>query len=831
MILSLCDNWEFAATEANAIADDAMLAKADLDWLAAQVPGTVAQSYTASGKHNLLSQRYDDYDYWYRCQFSVAADCKAGALVFNGLATLADVWLNGKKILSSDNMFLRHKVDVANVLVEKNSLLICFRSISLTLKQKRPRPRWKTRLIANQQLRWIRTTLLGRIPGWAAAPAAVGPWKEIILLTPDEISSDDISLTASIRDKAGIVDISINVNAEAYKEKNYIFSIGDTETVLKNTPSESGAVLTGQLAIEDVNLWWPHTHGEPYLYYPVLKIEGDGEAREITLNPIGFKQIELESPAGDFTVKVNNKKIFCRGACWTINDIESLVGSTESLQHTLTLMRDAGANMIRIGGTMIYEQEAFYKLCDELGIMVWQDFMFANMDYPIDNDVFQQSVISEITQTVKRLGKHVCISMYCGNSEIEQQAAMLGIDREKWRSALFENIIPDLCRLYHKDIPYIPSSPSEGTLPFHVNRGVAHYYGVGAYLRPISEVRKHDVKFTSECLGFANVPVTRTRNQVLDGDLPVTHDPRWKARTPRDSGTGWDFEDVRDHYLKLLYSVDPVALRSFNSQRYMELSEITTGEVMRQVFAEWRSAYSNCNGGLIWFLKDFWPGAGWGIIDSTNTPKACYYFLKRIWQPVTVCMSNESINGIAIHIVNDSRNITSGILELTLIQDDRIVIAKVCREITIQPEAIQTYQSDELLAAFYDVSYSYRFGPSRHNIVAVRLVDADGKLLSDDYHFPLSVEPKVDSNINMTVTAEKTDINTYTLELISDTFLYGVCIDVPGYLPEMNFFYLMPEERMRINIISSGQQYGSLKGYVSALNLTEAKKITVIANQ
>src|SRR6185295_12866030 len=121
--------------------------------------------------------------------------------------------------------------------------------------------------------------------------------------------------------------------------------------------------------------------------------------------------------------------------------------------------------------------------------------------------------------------------------------------------------------------------PTGGVLPFHTAAGITHYYGIGAYLRSPRELRQSDVKFTSECLGFANVPEPETINEVTQGASPAIHHPEWKRRTPRDTGPGWDFEDVRDHYLKHLFTVDPVALRSFNMPRYLQLSRVVTGEM------------------------------------------------------------------------------------------------------------------------------------------------------------------------------------------------------------------------------------------------------------
>src|SRR5205085_4140347 len=133
-------------------------------------------------------------------------------------------------------------------------------------------------------------------------------------------------------------------------------------------------------------------------------------------------------------LKLNGVSVFCRGACWTCNDIVTLIGTEASLTHDLLLARAAGINMLRVGGTMVYESDRFYQLCDELGIMVWQDFMFANMDYPVDDTGFAANIAAEAKYQLGRLSRHPSVAMYCGSSEIEQQAAMLGMPREFWRN-------------------------------------------------------------------------------------------------------------------------------------------------------------------------------------------------------------------------------------------------------------------------------------------------------------------------------------------------------------------------------------------------------------
>lgn len=803
---------------------------ASSDWAAAIVPGTAAQTLLETGQWTVEDPlNFDGLDFWYKKEFELSEDQRQSPLFLylDGLATLCEVWLNGQVILKSDNMFLSHKLDISASAKSTNELYLCFRSLDKAFSQRLPRPRWKTKLVDQQKLRYFRTTLLGRIPSWTPPIAPVGPWKSIYL--SKHLSPDKVGLSSYLSGEEGVVNFSCEINHPEGLKVETQLSVGESTIKLEQETTPSGSRLHGELRIKSVSLWWPHTHGEPVLYPVRLSVNTlQSEEAEFSLSPIGFKNIHIDKSNNNFSIFVNGEKIFCRGACWTINNIVSLMGDITSLEQTLELIRDSGANMVRIGGTMVYEREAFYQLCDRLGIMVWQDFMFANMDYPFEDESFNTLVQEEVQTVIKRLRQHVCLSVYCGNSEIEQQAAMLGMSEEDWSNTFFTQELPELCTKLHPSVPYLASTPSNGVFPFFTDQGVTHYYGVGAYMRSTKEVRQHNVKFTPECLAFANIPATTTRNEVLGPkQTPVIHHPRWKNRTPRDTGAGWDFEDVRDHYLKELFGVNPVQLRSFDHERYLALSEVVTGEVMAQVFSEWRSCHSQCSGALVWFLKDLLPGAGWGIIDSQGLPKACYYFLKRCWQSLGLSLTDESLNGLHIHLYNETNDDFQGEVEVVLFNELSVVVAKGGCDISIGRSSKALLSLDQLLNSFFDTTYSYRFGPAKHSVVAARLVNDRGSQISDAYYFPKSQLPRMEDGVNLTTQIFQLPSGDYQLDLSSDKFLYSVNVDAPGFLPGDNFFNLIPGVSKSILLKARDIHEKKPKGYVSAINLYEDVRIKV----
>ena len=820
-------HWSLASTEPNRIIDMRQLDGPGLEWTNAMVPGTVAQALRSAGRWDFDDlQDFDDRDWWYRCSFDRSEGGGQQLLHFHGLATMAQVWLNGEIVLESSNMFERYSVDVSALLRPHNELAIAFRALNVALAQRRPRPRWKTKLVRHQQLRWFRTTLLGRIPGWSPPVAPVGPWRPIVLEERRPYAVTDVAVRPYVDGPAGVIEFACFVAANDDATVAGSLSCGGSLAELQVERQDDGYRLSGQLRIENAALWWPHTHGQPVLHACAAQINVGGDEQPVDFGRVGFRTIEAIQDGGDFELRVNGVPVFCRGACWTVHDIVSLTGTEQDYARTLELLRDAGGNMVRIGGTMVYEDDAFYRLCDELGVMVWQDFMFANMDYPADDPNFVASVRAEVTQQLQRMNRHASVAVYCGNSEVEQQAAMVGAPPEIWRNALFFELIPELCARWHPNTVYVPSTPTGGTMPFHTGTGVTHYYGVGAYMRPLNDARRANVRFTSETLAFANVPDDEIVDAVMKGDGPATHDARWKRRTPRDTGAGWDFEDVRDHYLRELFAVDPVQLRCFDTPRYLLLSRVTTGEVMSQVFSEWRSPRSTCHGGLVWFFKDLWPGAGWGVLDSRGVPKACFNYLRRVWQPRSVILTDEGLDGIHAHVINETSDPLTATLELTLLRDGQVAIAHATMPCEVPARSSATFEADAVLGGFYDTSYAYRFGPPKHDVSIVTLLGPDGDVIAEAFHFPQRSEPKRITGAAIVAKARPICENAWNVTLESERFLYAVHFDCAGFVPDDNYFHLTPGRAKTVALRSTASA-PKLCGTVEAVNLDNAVRIVV----
>ena len=828
--------WRCCSHPSGAITDANHLHEVNSTWLPVTLPATVASTLAANGQWSFEHPpEIDACDWWFHTTFEGESgpNQHPAHLIFDGLATLAQVWLNGELLLSTDNMFRSHCVDVSSRLRPENELVIGFRSVTEALKKKRPRPRWKTNLVSNQQLRWLRTTLQGRVPGWSPPAPAIGPWKPVRLET-GPVTPKAVYLKSRLEGTTGIVTIDASFLNDGTIQRGSI-RVGSQVAPLHFEREISGFSIRGEIQIPEARVWWPHTHGQPVLYDCELILETEHSRHVIACQPIGFRTLEVvtasnaETSDDLFEVHINGNTVFCRGACWTVADILSLCGSEEQLRKDLTLARDAGVNMLRVGGTMVYESDAFYRICDELGILVWQDFMFANMDYPVDDEAFRSNIAAEVTEQLKRLSAHPCVAIYCGNSEIEQQAAMLGMPREIWRNNWFAEQLPELCQRLHPGTHYVPSTPCGGVLPFQPETGLTHYYGVGAYLRPTTDVRRSNVKFTPECLGFSNIPEASTIEAICQGSHPVMHDPRWKRRVPRDIGAGWDFEDVRDHYLREMFHVDPVQLRSWDSPRYLALSRHVSGEMMSQAFSEWRSSHSQNGGALVWFYKDLWPAAGWGILDSAGNPKAAYYYLKRVWANRQLVMTDEGLNGVHLHLVNETTEPCNGTIEITLLKEPATVVARQELAVRVESRARRVFSADEILGGFYDVSYSYRFGPAHHDVVIATWLDSDRRVISEGLHFIRRQAPVADRNVAVQVTAEQTADGSYQVHLEADRLLQGIHLAAPGFLPEDNYFHLIPHRKRSVTFrpTNSSGTATVFKATVESLSMDASHVVTV----
>lgn len=750
-----------------------------LAWIAAPVPGTVAQALREAGRWTVEEPApLHDQDIWYRTHFRGNG---RRMLRFNGLATLAEVWLNRRSILVSDNMFRTHEVEVD--LEGDNELAIVFRSLDAELARRKGRARWRTALVANNALRHVRTTLLGHMTGWQPPVHTVGPWRAIEVLDPaGPLYLKVADVRATLDGADGVVDVTLDIASRCGRPQARL-EVGDVAAPLTWT---GDGRLEGSLRLADVEKWWPHTHGKPALHRARAVVGEVG----IDLGRIGFRSVEIDRGADGrgFGFRINGQPVFVRGACWSAADLVTLAADRATLLPWLRQARDAHMNMIRVGGTMTYESEDFFALCDELGILVWHDFMFANMDYPVGDPAFRANVEQEAHEFLARVAAHPSLALLCGGSEIAQQVAMLGLPSNLWNGPLVDEILPGIAKACCPDVPFIAQSPDGGDLPFQVDRGVSHYYGIGAYRRPLEDARRAGVRFAAECLAFANMPAGP---------------PGPSDIVPKDRGADWDFADVRDHYLGLLYGIDAAHLKAADPMHYRRLARALSGDVMEGVIGEWRRPGSTCDGVLVWMLKDLSPGPGWGVIDSGGVPKLAWHGLRRAFRPVQVVLSDEGLNGLGVHVINERTVPLRARLSLLCLRGGDVVVLRREWEIALSPRGARSMSSAEIIGSFFDITYAYRFGPPALDVAIVTLCDADtGERLAESAHYPLGRAALVHGP-GLAATLER-DGTGWSVTVEATKFAPCIQVEAPGYRGEDEGFFLLPGERRRVTLVATG---------------------------
>lgn len=824
----LSEGWSVAPAEPRAGVGAELLA--GLTWRAAKVPVGAGALMDAGVDPPDL----EAVDWWFQTEFDadVAAPGEEVILHLGGIATVAEVYLNGELQLESVSMFTELQVNVGRRLRGRNHLAIRCRALApLLAEPRKPRARWRSSLVGDGALRWFRTMLIGRMPGPAPGPAVVGPWRPVWLERRRGTVLDGVRIRARLHREDGVLSVSavtrgIGEAAPSDVELEFEGPSG-THTLQLESRVEGGRTsVVGELRIPSVERWWPHTHGRPALHdVRLVARSGESAGTAIGTARVGFRSLAAGATADHdvardgINLHVNGVPVFCRGAVWVPGNASHDVASEEDLRAVLATVHEGGMNMLRVPGIGAYESDAFHDLCDEMGILVWQDFMFANMDYPFADDGFRRLAENEASTVLGRLAGRPSLAVLCGNSEIEQQVAMLGLDPALGRDEFFGTTLPRLADESGADAVYVPSAPFGGDLPFRTDRGVANYYGVGAYLRPLSDARAASVRFAAECLAFANVP-----GEEVVASLGLPSSPTWKAGVPRDAGTSWDLEDARDHYLSVLFGIDAVALLRDDPTRYLELSRAVTGEVMAEVFGEWRRGGSSCGGGLVLWLQDLVAGAGWGLLDHRGAPKDAYYHLRRALQPASVWTTDEGLGGISVHVANDGPEPLSATLRVALYHDLEQRVGNAEEVLELPAHATVARNLETMLGQFVDASWAYRFGPPAQDAIVSTLLRGaadDSEPISQSFRFPagrpIAVEPATRLGLEAHVVADEE--GNLELTVRSRRLAYNVRLHIPGFLAKDNSFSVEPGGTRVITLrrVEPGTSFSG--GSVTALNL------------
>ncbi|KAI0178580.1 glycoside hydrolase family 2 protein [Hypoxylon sp. FL1284] len=606
------------------------------------------------GKNELDVQWVGEAVWVYRTTFAspaVGSSAKA-VLAFDGLDTFATVVLNGTTILETENMFIPERVDVTAHLEKdggENELVITFDSAYLRgwkLVEKYPDHKWGC---------WNGDN--SRLAGWDWGPTLLtcGPWRPIHLEVYESRISDlwfdvdvDKSLKAATITSHAPTEGSASIEGSTSKVR---FDISLNGTPITGQVVDAG--LSASIAIAEPELWYPIRYGKQPLYTVTATLEEDGKVIDSVSRKIGIRKVELiqrplkGEPGTSLFFQVNGISIFCGGSDWIPADNFIPRISKERYYDWVKLAADGNQYMIRVWGGGIYEEQAFYDACDELGVMVWQDFMFGCGNYPAWPEL-RDSIKREAEENVKLLRHHPSIVIYAGNNEDYQYAESVNLtweqenkDAESWLKTdfparyIYEKILADVCQELTPSVYYHPGSPWGGVDTRDPTVGDIHQWNVWhGTQEKYQNFDKLIGRFVSE-FGMEAFPSIKT----IDGFLPLGKaDPERYAQS-----STLDFHNKADGHERriALYLVENMRYAPDPLEQFVYATQLMQAECLSSAYRLWRRQWKGpgreyCGGALVWQLDDCWPVASWAVCDYHLRPKHAYYTVRREMAPLTV---------------------------------------------------------------------------------------------------------------------------------------------------------------------------------------------------
>ncbi len=602
-------------------------------------------------------------------------------LVAEGLDTFSEIYINGERLASTDNMFIGYRFACKALLRQgQNRIDIRFHSpINKTIE--RHTQAGFAYPAENDKSEEKLSVYCRKAPchfGWDWGPRFVtsGIWRDIYLQPVEPVKIENVYFVMSaLEEKRASFAFQVSV-ASHHDFSGQIRircaqapELNRVEKIRFVDEAEGTRTIELDFLLQDPQLWWPNGLGEPFLYDFCFELVIDHQVVHTTNQKVGLRTIEVvneKDPYGEsFYLVVNGQNVFMKGANY-IPDDSFLHRVTKQRHVTLfDACKDANMNMIRVWGGGVYQDDDFYQLADEYGMLVWQDFMFACSLYPAD-EAFMQNVKKEAEYNIRRLRNHPCLALWCGNNEVD-----MAIKHWQWpekfgySDSLFTRLKADYMRLFDQCLReavkvhdparfYLRSSPIGSWESDEDHIGNHHYWGVWHGEEPFSEYQKRVPRFMSE-FGFQSFPVkssiqrfTETEDQTLDSVVMQTH-----QKHPRGN-----------RLIQQYFDKEYLPPKDFDSLLY--LSQVQQSLGLKLAFEAHRKAMPFCMGTLYWQLNDTWPAASWSGIDYYGKWKALHYQAKRSFssQLLVIEQVQESIQ---VHLVSDSLNEFDAQLSIVLI--------------------------------------------------------------------------------------------------------------------------------------------------------------------
>jgi beta-mannosidase len=763
-------------------------------WFSANVPGTVHTDLLANqlipdpffGANEKQLQWIENEDWQYQTTFNLSKEDlnhQNAILQFDGLDTFAEVYLNGTKILSANNMFRTWKVDVQKLLkVGRNKLELTF--ASAVKKGKEEAKKLSYTLPGDEK---IFTRKAQYHFGWDWGPRFVtsGIYKKVALHFWDKAQIINVKTNQDLTIK-DLAKVQFIIEINSANAAQYELRINNKSELIQLQKGKNNLSLTYEIA--NPKLWWPNGIGEAHLYPFEISLAQNKTIIDSRKLNIGFRTIELiqdkDEIGKSFYFKVNGKPVFMKGAN-VIPPDSFLSRATDSVYQSIVKNAvDANMNMLRVWGGGVYATDAFYEECDKNGVLVWQDFMFACAMYPGD-DAFLENVKQEVVDNVTRLQNHPSLALWCGNNENDEGWHNWGWQKQyKYSEADSTKIWADYQKLFHDLIPktldsllpknenrYWPSSPSIGWgRKESLLSGDAHYWGVWWGMEPFEMYQKKVGRFMSE-YGFQSMPDIKTFQAFAKSDeLNFTSEA---VKNHQKHPTG--YQTIND-YMARDYQVPT------NFEDYIYVSQLLQADGMKTAIEAHRTD-PKCMGTLFWQLNDCWPVTSWSSVDYFGRWKAFQYQAKRSYDDVMISIKENEVN-YEIYLVSEAAHSNKVTVEIELLDFYGNQVEKDEVEFDISADTI------DLFVALPKENYSDN--DLKKLVLSVSCIMQNGKKAKALYYF---VKPKDLQLTQPNLQYAKIDELTYEITtdvLAKNVFLFS---EEDAFFSD-NYFDILPGQNV-----------------------------------
>jgi len=817
----------------------------------ANVPGTVFETlieheiiedpFYGENEH-AVSWVYDS-KWQYSLQFDIDSRFlkhKFITLRFDGLDTIAKIFFNEEKLGSTENMFITYNFNVTQKLKEQgNSLKVLFESPTIVAEERVKKYGIELKTTHSKPgLPYIRKAQYSFGWDWGPTLPDIGVWKSVELIGYDGVKIDSLYINqkfkynfdpfkqtstekiSNLKTEKVELEIDVEVDAESgiLEHNNMLIScqlVDPNGTKIES--KETTIKLLNRFSFDIVNpiLWWTHDLGEPSMHEIRVSIEHKGEIIESNRYMIGIRDIKLirepDKWGETFYFRLNGIPIFAKGANWI--PVDSFIPRGKKLglyEMILNGVKEANMNFIRVWGGGIYEDDLFYDICDEIGILVWQDFPFACAIYPTHED-FVRSVVLEAIQNIKRLRNHPCLALWCGNNEIEQLWMWLLISaqirdkpelvakHENGYIDMFKDIIPSLIERYDPGHHYWPSSSLDkydGTKilsdnPNNPESGDSHFWTVWHGGKPFRVYRDFDSRFMSE-FGFESFPNLKTLRTFCPPEQFEFTSSIMENHQKNPAGN----RKIRS-YMRRRFSIP----EKFEDQ--VIVSQITQAEAIEYGVEHWRRNRNDyhCMGSLYWQLNDCWPVASWSSIDYYGRWKALHYHARRFYQPVFPSVE-ETNTTASFWITNDFPHEIEGVYEWRLLNSDQVVLEDGSYQTVVQPCSSLCLENKDF-GKFNETEeirkqnvIFYRF---KTTVMNEERVFSGFRLFDDPKYFTLK-DPKINHQLKeLTVRENEKE---YEIIIKNKNIALHVFIEseIMDFIASDNFFSLEPNSSVVIRL-------------------------------